>query len=550
MTRARFVLLAALAAAASAATSPSAQALPGPAETSAWLRAHPGSLPHWPTPDELGRMEDVGRTFVETDPPVGDTRMLAEFEPMEAVLVRYPFGLPLALIAAMSERTPVLTLVSGASQETTVRAQYAAAGVDLASCSFLHDATNSWWTRDYGPWFVETESGVAVVDFPYNRPRPADDDVPLSVADWMGAPVFGMDLVHTGGNWMCDGWGTAASTTLVLEENPGLSAGEVDGLVSDYLGVDAYFKIPDPNGEYIDHIDCWAKFLDVDKVLVRRVPPAHAQYDEIEAAAAVFETALSSWGTPYEVWRVDTPADQPYTNSLILNETVYVPVTGSSWDDDALAVYAEAMPGYEVLGFTGSWYSTDALHCRAKGVGDRGLLALRHRPLAAGQEPGVAAVDARIRAWSGEPLLADSLLLHWRADGGAWQAEPLAGQGGDLFSAELPLPAGAEVEYWLSAVDGSGRRERQPRMGALDPHRLQVGQAPLLAPAARLGWEGGQLRLAWDPPAQPLSVLVERASELTGPWETVAQVLPPDSLFVEPLPADARGFYRLRAVAP
>ena len=42
----------------------------------------------------------------------------------------------------------------------------------------------------------------------------------------------------------------------------------------------------------------------------------------------------------------------------------------SGWDDDAIEVYQEAMPGYEVLGFTGSWESTDALHCRVKGIPD------------------------------------------------------------------------------------------------------------------------------------------------------------------------------------
>jgi hypothetical protein len=42
----------------------------------------------------------------------------------------------------------------------------------------------------------------------------------------------------------------------------------------------------------------------------------------------------------------------------------------SSWDDDALAAYQEAMPSHEILPFTGSWYSTDGLHCRAKGIPD------------------------------------------------------------------------------------------------------------------------------------------------------------------------------------
>jgi hypothetical protein len=65
---------------------------------------------------------------------------------------------------------------------------------------------------------------------------------------------------------------------------------------------------------------------------------------------------------------VYTPSDQPYTNSLILNNKVFVPISNSSWDDDAIESYQAAMPDHEILGFTGSWVSTDALHCRAKGI--------------------------------------------------------------------------------------------------------------------------------------------------------------------------------------
>ena len=81
------------------------------------------------------------------------------------------------------------------------------------------------------------------------------------------------------------------------------------------------------------------------------------------------------------------PGNQPYTNSLILNEKILVPVTGGSWDDEALAVYEEALPGYDVIGFTGSWESTDALHCRVKGISDLQMLQIFHNPLNNGTEP-------------------------------------------------------------------------------------------------------------------------------------------------------------------
>ena len=70
------------------------------------------------------------------------------------------------------------------------------------------------------------------------------------------------------------------------------------------------------------------------------------------------------------MFRVDTPNDQPYTNSLILNNKVFVPIMNSSWDGPALEIYETAMPDHIILPYTGSWESTDALHCRVKGIPD------------------------------------------------------------------------------------------------------------------------------------------------------------------------------------
>ena len=35
-----------------------------------------------------------GMNFVETDPPTGEPRFVAEFEPMQGVMIRYPLGIP------------------------------------------------------------------------------------------------------------------------------------------------------------------------------------------------------------------------------------------------------------------------------------------------------------------------------------------------------------------------------------------------------------------------------------------------------------------------
>jgi agmatine/peptidylarginine deiminase len=104
------------------------------------------------------------------------------------------------------------------------------------------------------------------------------------------------------------------------------------------------------------------------------VPESDYRYADFEFVANYFALQTSSWGDPYQVYRVYTPGDYPYTpytNSLILNKKVFVPITGSQWDDEALLAYQAAMPGYEIVGIMhDTWETTDALHCRAKGIAD------------------------------------------------------------------------------------------------------------------------------------------------------------------------------------
>jgi agmatine deiminase len=467
--------------------------------TREWMKENPHSLPHWLTPEELTRLDEIGLRFTPTPPPPAPVRNIAEFEHMEGVLIRYPFGISYAIIAEMSEDVTVTTIVTGQSQENTVRGYYAANGVNLANCDFLWAPSNSYWTRDYGPWYVVNGNlDVGIIDFPYNRPRPDDDEIPVEMAGFLGVPLYGMDLEGAGGNYMTDGMGISASTDLVWYENPSMTHQEIADMVEDYLGVTTYHVVPDPNNTYIDHIDCWGKFLDVDKVLIREVAPSHPQYSEIEATAAYFAAQTSSYGTPFEVYRVYTPNNQPYTNSLILNDKVLVPITGSSWDNAAIASYQQAMPGYEVLGFTGSWASTDALHCRAKGTADRGMLQVWHMPLHGVQLPGPAGYEivAEITPLSGALVIPDSVFVRYRVSGGFYYKTGMTHQTGYTWQGTIPaLPPGIEIEYYIHAADVSGRSANHPYIGAPDPHVFTAGG--FSSPTVSIRQEGSQIRLTW-----------------------------------------------------
>jgi len=442
-------------------------------------------LTHQMTPEEAARRHEIGRSFVETDPPAGVITSLGEFERAKGALIAYPFGIPMTVIREMARDAIVTTLVTGLSQENTVRNQYTQAGVNLDNCNFLYAPSDSYWTRDYGPWFITYgDNQIGIVDFPYNRPRPNDDEVPKKVADALGIPWFGMNVIHTGGNYMSDSYGYAASTTIAYTENPDQTPAEVDQKMEDYLGVTDYHVLEDPNNTYIDHIDCWGKYLATNKVLIRSVPANHPQYDEIEATAAYFASLTTPWGTPYEIYRVNTPDNQPYTNSFILNDKVFVPIVGSQNDQAALAVYRQAMPGYKVFGIIAlpgePWESTDALHCRAHEMADPGMLRIKHYPLL-GNAPvsDSYTFTANITAYSGEEVLPDSVIFYYRVNPNPYTLftpVPMEVVTGNNWSATIPTPEyGSTVQYYIHAADASGRSENHPFIGRFDPHEFYIG---------------------------------------------------------------------------
>jgi hypothetical protein len=232
-------------------------------------------------------------------------------------------------------------------------------------------------------------------------------------------------------------------------------------------------------------------------VLVTQTPTSNPNYNKFEAAAAYFSSKTSSWGMPFEVYRVYEPAPTgtsqvcPYTNSLILNKKVYVPVTGNSNDAAALAVYQQAMPGYEIISVQQSssapWYNTDALHCRVHEIADRQMLYIKHQPYFADMtNTGSVTFSAEVYSYGGHTIYPYSVLVWLSANGGAFQHYQMTNTGGNSWEKTVyGLPAG-QVKYYIFAADNSGRRENHPYIGQPDPHKFTLTGAPPPAPVLAL----------------------------------------------------------------
>ena len=422
--------------------------------------------------------------FVETDPPTGTPRFVGEFEPMQGVMIRYPLGIPTSLVVDLANNCHVYCVTQ---QQSSAQSSFQNAGVNMNNVTFINAPTDSYWIRDYGPWYIFEDRTPAIVDNRYNRPRPNDDNMSQVFANFWNIPMYGMNLEHTGGNMMEDGRGHGVSDELVFQENSN-NEENVRQKMRDYLGIDPYHVTIDPQGDYIAHVDCWGKYLAPDKILIAQLPQSNSQYALYEQVANYFATTNCCWGYPYQVYRVPEPGGYtlaPYTNSLILNKSVYVPMgDNASYNQGAIDVYQAAMPGYNIVpvynnDYYISWENTDALHCRTRGVMDFNMLFVDHREVLHGEQEWQEEypVVSKFIAYSGMDLKQDSLLVYYSINGGEYQVAHMTATGNpDEYVGYITgFQGNDEIDYYVFGADESGHRYTQPVFAELDPHHFTVG---------------------------------------------------------------------------
>lgn len=432
-------------------------------------------------------------------PPEGPVWNPAEFARVDKVFIVYPLSIPWPLVAEISRGAMVYCLLADTVMARG-QADFQRNGIAPSRVKFMPYFTKATFTRDFMPWVVFDGRGrPGLVDLKYWRD--AEDTVANYLGRQLGVPVYPLDIAIEGGNYMSDGMGAGAATTLVYKSNTDKTTQSIDQSFKRYLGLETFHVKEDPesrpDGEVLEHVDCWAKFLAPDKLLMKRLPRSDPNYDRMEAMVEFFRGQTSSYGTPYKIFRMDAPRDEPFVNSLIVNDKVFVAIKGFGNDSAALRLYREAMPGYKVFGYLDDrptydpvlWYGRDALHCRTFGFTDFGILRINHLPLHDTLAPaqGGFAVEADLQPYSGRGLVPESLLVHYRTPVSAWSSIRLQKSAGTRYRAVIPAPTyDTEISYYVHAADSSGRAESQPFIGAPDPHRFFARASGVaIAPAAR-----------------------------------------------------------------
>ena len=328
-------------------------------------------------------------------------RLMAEWEPARGTLIVYPFELPDALVVDLGQDAELFVLVQD-EDRSDAKAELARVGLAEGDYALVPSGVSSPWTRDWGPHQVARADGRRLLvdhvfkgypwvpadcdinDITYHWGTwEAEDDAVFDIAAELALETVELPAIATGGNLLTDGHGRAFCTQAQVVENMALIAagepGHIDEaryreLLSTHLGITHLVVLENTEPLGIQHIDCWLKVVDAETLLMKRAPTDHPEHDPLERNLKVLEGLKTPSGGSYRILRIDCDrfagdAIAAYTNSLRVNDVVYVPTYGIDADVRALATYREAYPDCEVRGYLhDTWRSFDALHCRARAL--------------------------------------------------------------------------------------------------------------------------------------------------------------------------------------
>lgn len=456
-------------------------------------------LPKWMTAEEYALMPEYLQSFqnrsITTPPPGSEIRTPGEWEESQAVILSWTSfpSIQRQLVQHIQQECEVwiVTLDSNA-----VKTNITSNGGNLANVKFIHSPINSIWVRDYGPnsVYLGGVDSLAFVNWIYNRARYADNAVPDSVGSQKNIPVYSMyvapnDLVHTGGNFMADGFGRGFSSKLVHDENDNVGAGSfslsvktpamIDDLMERYMGISPYIKMETLPYDDIHHIDMHMKLLDEETLLVGEFPANTSDGPYIEANLQyVLDNYTSVFGTPFKVIRVPMPpatngtfapnaSYRTYANNLIVNKTVIVPTYREEYDTTGLRILQEAMPGYNVVAIdvdnTGNNLigQGGALHCITKEVAVADPLLISHQNLPDTEDDfNPYQVKALIRHRSG----ISAATLYYTTDlDQPYTAVAMTSIGNNQFTGFIPAQqGGTRIYYYVHATAVSGKQQVRP----------------------------------------------------------------------------------------
>ena len=460
-------------------------------------------------------------------------RTAAEWEPAIGTLIVWPLSIPYKLVIELANDNHLYTMVENEDSRKEAEKWFNKWHIKSDNVTFIYaqQGVDSWWTRDWGPSAVFTKKNeYYLADGKYIYATPLtdmacndslkflyfdednkmeltqiDDDATIPLAKQLGFDLMDLPFNNTGGNVMTDGLGTAFSSCVIYAENDfhGVDRKSFLQLNDSLLGFQQYNIISNFEKHGIQHIDCLLKLIDEETFLVAEPPTDHELFNVYNNIITEELAKLKTpYGRAYKILRIKTARYNEerlaaYTNSLILNKTVYVPLFDIDQDSIAIQTWGDAMPGYEIKGFkfvlddepivtdelrkqyrNYGWNSGDALHCRTRAIWNPEMLFIsvnRINPEVNLDQRSI--VYATIIDYSGKGLVKNKNELLWRLSGESkWNNITLKqSENVNHFFAQIPNhKSGTTIEYYISAVSNSGEKETRPKTAPAATYEFSI----------------------------------------------------------------------------
>ncbi|MDX1983071.1 MAG: agmatine deiminase family protein [Bryobacteraceae bacterium] len=308
-------------------------------------------------------------------------RMPAEWEPHEATWLAWPHEktdwpgkfAPIPWVYGemaryLSRVETVRILVPDAAVEKSARRVLKLAGAELSRVEFWQHPTDRSWTRDYCPIFLRNGAGsVAMTHWKFNGwakypNHKRDAAIPAQVNRKLKLPYFKPGMVLEGGSIDVNGEGALLTTEECLlspiqARNPGMSRGEVEQAMADYLDVRRviWLKNGIAGDDTHGHVDDLARFVNANTVVIaseadrgeHNYAALKENHDLLRAMKDLHAVKLPM---PRPVWFAGQRLPASYANFYIANQLVLVPVFNDAADRVALNTLARLFPDREVTG--------------------------------------------------------------------------------------------------------------------------------------------------------------------------------------------------------
>lgn len=345
-----------------------------------------------------------------------DIRSPAEFEIVDELIISWPKGFKywnldvveeyfIDIIVSAEDAVIVNIVVDNSSEENKVLSILNNNNIPLSNITFTRIETNTIWIRDYGPFFVEKNNELSVVDINYfnyfwstygyiknllnghiysirDYYRSQDNFLPIRYAkNYLFDYSFVLFYTLQGGNYISDGQGTGFVGDIIFSDNPFLTENQVEKRLKQLLGLNELIILKsqitrlNKGGDGTGHIDMFSKILDNDNVLVGQWSSNDPNYQIVEENVQKFENLgyniirIPMLRNPNDPDDYNNKTIWSYTNSLIINginkKVVLLPIYGVEEDAIAISIYEQAMPDYEIRGILSDYIIElcGAVHC-------------------------------------------------------------------------------------------------------------------------------------------------------------------------------------------